>query len=150
MKLSTNLTLSEVIKSNTATRNNISNEPTKEHLQNLVALAENIFQPIREHFNAPIYLNSGYRSEALNKAVGGSKTSQHCKGEAIDIDNDFRNSVSNKEIFDYARTNLDFDQLIFEGGTKENPAWVHISYKIAGNRKQVLRMKDQKITIYED
>ena len=129
MKLSTNLTLSEVIKSNTATRNNISNEPTKQHLQNLVVLAANIFQPIREHFNKPIYLSSGYRSKALNKAIGGSKTSQHCKGEAIDIDNDFRNSVTNKEIFDYIKDHLEFDQLISEAGTVENPAWVHVSYR---------------------
>lgn len=144
MKLSKNLSLSEVIKSNTATRKGIDNSPTRKHLDNLQYISVNVFQRIRDHFKKPIYISSGYRSKALNKAIGGSKTSQHCKGEALDIDNDHRNSVSNKQIFDYIKDNLDFDQLINE----ENYKWVHVSYKKSGNRKQVLDMNNGKYTIY--
>lgn len=137
MQLSKNLTLAEVTRSNTAKRLGISNEPTKEHLYNLVDLAVNVFQPIREHFNAPIYISSGYRSEALNKAIKGSSTSQHCKGQAIDIDMD-GTSITNKQVFDFIKDNLEFDQLIYEFGTKESPDWVHVSYAKT-NRKQVLK-----------
>lgn len=147
MNLSTNLSLHEVTKSQTAIRLGISNEPTPEHLENLVRLANNVFQPIRNHFKVPIKISSGYRSEALNKAVKGSKTSQHCKGEAIDIDMD-GSSITNKMVFDYIKENLTFDQLIFEFGTKDNPTWVHVSYS-KNNRKQVLRaMKKEGKTIY--
>ena len=149
MKLSNNLSLSEVIKSSTAIKNNIPNEPTKQHLQNLIILAENVFQPIREHFGIPIYISSGYRSKELNKLIGGASRSQHSKGEAIDIDNDHRNSVSNREIFDYIKDNLEFDQLIFEAGTKEDPAWVHVSFRKGMNRNKVLRMKNGKYYDYE-
>ena len=149
MKLSNNLSLSEVIKSSTAIKNNIPNEPTKQHLQNLIILAENVFQPIREHFGRPIYISSGYRSKELNKLIGGASRSQHSKGEAIDIDNDHRNSVSNREIFDYIKDNLEFDQLIFEAGTKEDPAWVHVSFRKGMNRNKVLRMKNGKYYDYE-
>ena len=149
MKLSNNLSLSEVIKSSTAIKNNIPNEPTKQHLQNLIILAENVFQPIREHFVRPIYISSGYRSKELNKLIGGASRSQHSKGEAIDIDNDHRNSVSNREIFDYIKDNLEFDQLIFEAGTKEDPAWVHVSFRKGMNRNKVLRMKNGKYYDYE-
>ncbi len=149
MKLSNNLSLSEVIKSSTAIKNNIPNKPTKQHLQNLIILAENVFQPIREHFGRPIYISSGYRSKELNKLIGGASRSQHSKGEAIDIDNDHRNSVSNREIFDYIKDNLEFDQLIFEAGTKEDPAWVHVSFRKGMNRNKVLRMKNGKYYDYE-
>jgi len=137
MKLSKNLSLSEVIKSNTAIKNGIDNSPTLEHLKNLEILAEKIFQPIREHFGVPIGISSGYRSKALNEAIkGSSKTSQHCSGQAIDIDADIYNfgGVTNKEIFDYIRLNLDFDQLINEF----NYSWVHVSYS-ENNRGQVLK-----------
>ena len=140
MKLSKHLSLSEVIKSNTATRRGISNQPTQQHLQNLIILAKEVFEPIREHFDEPIYVSSGYRSKALNKAIGGSKTSQHCKGEALDLDQDYRNTnVTNKQVFDFIKDNLEFDQLIFEFGTEDNPAWVHVSYNAKGNRRQVLK-----------
>lgn len=148
MILSKNLILKEVTKSNTAKRKGISNKPTQQHLQNLKILAENLFQPIRDHFGQPIYISSGYRSKALNKAIGGSPRSQHCKGEAIDIDNDFKNTVSNNEVFIFVKDNLEFDQLIWEKGTEENPDWVHISYKSKGNRNQILRLKDGKYTKY--
>lgn len=149
MEISANLTLKEVSKSLTATRRGIDNEPQGEHLTNLIKLANNVFQPIREHFGKPIFVSSGYRSDKLNKAIGGSKTSQHCKGEALDLDNDGRGYPSNADIFWYIYDHLDFDQLIFEFGSMENPSWVHVSYKSEGNRKQVLRAsKSNGRTIY--
>jgi hypothetical protein len=139
MKLSKNLYLSEVTKSTTAKRLGISNEPTKEHLVNLQILAKKIFQPIRDYYGCPIYISSGYRSEALNKAIGGSKSSQHCKGQAIDIDRDAYSLPSNGEIFEYIKNNLEFDQLIWEFGSNTNPDWVHVSYNTNGSqRKQIL------------
>jgi zinc D-Ala-D-Ala carboxypeptidase len=141
MKISAHLDLSEVIRSDTAKRNGISNMPTAEHITNFKKLAENIFEPIRNHFGVPIFISSGYRSKALNTAIKGSLSSQHCAGEAIDIDMDGSSSgVTNKMIFDFIKENLDFDQLIFEFGTKDAPDWVHVSYESNGNqRKQVLK-----------
>lgn len=146
MKLSANLLLSEVTKSQTATRQGIDNTPSGAHLDNLNYLAQTIFQPIRTHFGKPIFISSGYRSEALNKAVRGSVTSQHCKGEAIDIDNDATDDPSNKEIFEWIKQNLEFDQLINEFPDGDgNPAWVHVSVKKNGqNRKQVLKAEKVK------
>jgi len=150
MRLSKNLTLAEVTKSATAIRKGISNEPTIEHLENLKAVAENIFQPLRDKFAVPIAITSGYRSADLNKAIGGSSTSQHCKGQAIDIDADVYGGLTNKEIFDYIKDSLDFDQLIYEFGTKNNPAWVHCSFISSGNRRQILRaIKKNGKTSYE-
>ena len=107
----------------------------------LKTLAENIFQPIREHFGSPIWVSSGYRSAALNKAIGGAASSQHCTGEAIDIDMDSSTSgVTNRMVFDYIKDNLVFDQLIYEFGDSKNPDWVHVSYESTGKqRKQVLK-----------
>jgi len=144
MKISPNLTLAEVSKSLTATRRGIDNEPQGEHLTALINLANNVFQPIREHFGKPIFVSSGYRSPELNKAIGGSKTSQHCKGEAIDIDNDAREYPTNADIFWYIYDHLEFDQMIWEFGDDKNPSWVHVSYKSEGNRKQVLRASKSK------
>ncbi len=139
MKLSKNLYLSEVTKSRTAKRLGISNEPTKEHLVNLQILAEKIFQPLRDYYNCPIYISSGYRSESLNKAIGGSRSSQHCKGQAIDIDRDGHSLPNNSQIFEYIKNNLEFDQLIWEFGSNTNPDWVHVSYNTNGSqRKQIL------------
>jgi hypothetical protein len=139
MQLSENLSLAEVIRSETAKRKGVSNMPTPEHIENFKKLAENIFQPIRKHFGKPIHISSGYRSDALNKAIGGSKTSQHCKGEAIDIDMD-GTAITNAQIFNYIKDNLNFDQLIWEFGTASNPDWVHVSYNSTGKqRKQILK-----------
>jgi hypothetical protein len=152
MKLSEHLNLSEVTRSETAKRRGISNEPTAEHLENFKKLAENIFEPIRKHFGKPIHLSSGYRSKALNTAIGGSLSSQHCKGEAIDIDMDgSSNGVTNRMVFDYIKANLNFDQLIWEFGTKDNPDWVHVSFSSTGKqRKQVLRaVKSGSKTAYQ-
>ena len=140
MKLSMNLSLSEVLVSQTAKRLQISNEPTKEHLNNLKQIANNIFQPLRDGLGYPIYVSSGYRSEALNKAIkGSSKTSQHMKGQALDLDADVYKGVTNKDIFLFIRDNLDFDQLIWEYGTINSPAWVHVSFVESKNRRKVMR-----------
>jgi len=136
MKISQHLTLAELIRSESAKRLGISNMPTPEHIENLKQLAENIFEPIRNHFGSPIYISSGYRSQALNAAIPGSSiNSQHSRGMAIDIDMD-GTDIKNSAIFEYAKT-LPFDQLIWEFGTKDNPDWVHISYSPL-NRKQIL------------
>jgi zinc D-Ala-D-Ala carboxypeptidase len=139
MKLSEHLELAEVIRSSTAKRLGIKNEPTPEHLQNLKLWAEKIFEPIRNHFGRPIFLSSGYRSAALNKATpGASTTSQHSTGEAGDIDMD-GTEITNAQIFEFIKENLEFDQLIWEFGSKSNPDWVHVSYESTGKqRKQIL------------
>jgi len=141
MKLSAHLDLSEVIRSESAKRNGISNMPIALHIENFKLLAEKVFEPIRLHFGCPIHISSGYRSAELNRCVGGSSTSQHCTGEAIDIDMDGSTSgVTNKMVFDYIKDNLEFDQLIYEFGDSKNPDWVHVSYESTGRqRKQVLR-----------
>ena len=139
MKLTKNLSLKEMLKSRTATRLGLSNSPNEEHVKNMQALAENIFQPLRDYFGVPIHISSGYRSEALNKAIGGSKSSQHCKGEAMDIDRDGYSQPDNAQIFEYIKNNLDFDQMIWEFGTQQNPEWVHVSHKRDGkNRAELL------------
>jgi zinc D-Ala-D-Ala carboxypeptidase len=138
MRLSENLTLAEMTRSESAKRLGISNQPTPEHLHNMQLLAFCVFQPIRNHFKRPIHVSSGYRSQALNKAVGGSRTSQHSTGQAMDIDMD-GTEISNKQIFDFIKDNLDFDQMIWEFGTADNPDWVHVSYSGKRNRKQILR-----------
>lgn len=142
MNLSKNLTLAEVTNSDTAKRLGINNQPTPEHLENLKLLAEKVFQPIREHFGKPIHVSSGYRSKALNKKTpGSSSTSQHCSGEAIDLDQQTMSTgITNKMVFDYIKDNLSFDQLIWEYGNDSEPDWVHVSYESKGNqRKMILR-----------
>jgi hypothetical protein len=141
MKLSEHLDLSEVTRSESAKRKGISNMPTEAHIANFKLLAEKIFEPIRTHFRCPIIISSGYRSKELNAAIGGSLTSQHCQGEAIDIDMDGTpNGVTNRMVFDYIKDNLNFDQLIYEFGDSNNPDWVHVSYESTGKqRKQILR-----------
>lgn len=141
MKLSEHLDLSEVTRSESAKRKGISNMPTEQHIANFKLLAEKIFEPIRIHFRCPIIISSGYRSKELNAAIGGSLTSQHCQGEAIDIDMDGTpNGVTNRMVFDYIKNNLNFDQLIYEFGDANNPDWVHVSYESTGTqRKQILR-----------
>jgi zinc D-Ala-D-Ala carboxypeptidase len=140
MKISNHLSLSEVTRSETAKRKGISNTPTAEHLENFKILAENVFEKIRTHFGVPIHISSGYRSKELNDAIGGSQTSQHSKGQAIDIDMDgSSNGVSNADVYNFIKDNLEFDQLIWEFGTDKNPDWVHVSYVNGPNRKQKLK-----------
>jgi hypothetical protein len=141
MKLSEHLSLSEVIRSESAKRHGISNMPNELHIANLKLLAEKIFEPIRNHFRCPIHISSAYRSIDLNRVVKGSLTSQHCSGEAIDVDMDgSSHGVTNKMVFDYIKDNLEFDQLIWEFGTASNPDWIHVSYESTGKqRMQVLK-----------
>ncbi len=139
MQISKHLSLAEVSRSETAKRKGINNTPSGEHLENFKKLAENVFEPIREHFGVPIHISSGYRSKALNTTIGGSLTSQHCTGEAIDIDMD-GTSITNAQIFNFIKDNLNFDQMIWEFGTDKNPDWVHVSYESTGKqRKQILK-----------
>jgi hypothetical protein len=139
MQISKHLSLAEVSRSETAKRKGINNTPSGEHLANFKLLAEKIFEPLREHFGVPIHISSGYRSKELNSAIGGSLTSQHCQGEAIDIDMD-GTSITNAQIFNFVKDNLIFDQMIWEFGTDKNPDWVHISYESSGKqRKQILK-----------
>ncbi len=135
--ISKNLTLQEVMTSQTAIRLNIKNVPTSKEIENLKYIAEKIFQPIRAHFDVPIRISSGYRSKELNKAVGGSKNSQHITGQALDIQG--TNGVKNSQIFEYIKKYLIFDQLIWEFGDDKEPAWVHVSLrKNEPNRGNIL------------
>jgi hypothetical protein len=140
MNLSKNLTLKEAIKSNTASRLGLDNTPTDEHLSNLIVTAKKVFQPIRDHFGIPIGVSSMYRGEALNKAINGSQSSDHCRGRAIDIDADMFGNITNKEIGDWVKENLDFDQLIYEFPDKDGePSWIHVGYRsFEENRNQIL------------
>jgi hypothetical protein len=138
MKLTPHFTLAEFTRSESAKRHGVSNEPTPEHLENIIVLCEKILEPLRLKFGA-INISSGYRSKILNHYIGGSLSSQHCEGKAVDIDMDGMGSISNKDLFEYIQINLDFDQMIWEFGTKDAPDWVHVSFNGAKNRKQVLR-----------
>lgn len=146
MNLSKNFTLKEMTMSTTAIRLGIDNEPSLDHVVNMMSLANEVLQPLRDHMKQSIRINSGYRSQELNKKVGGSRTSQHCKGEAADISCDGRNA----EMFNYIKDNLEFDQLIWEYGDVMAPDWVHVSYRIGENRKDVLVAKKKNgKTVYE-
>ena len=151
MQLSKHFELAEFTRSSTAKRAGISNMPTEAHQANMKVLCEKVLEPIREHFARPIMISSGYRSAALNKITkGASSTSQHCSGEAVDIDMD-GTEITNKQIFDYIKANLEFDQMIWEFGTEANPDWVHVSYESTGKqRKQILRaVKQGGKTVYK-
>jgi len=117
----------ESVYSRTALRLDIDNTPTKEHKQNMVKLAEEVFEPLRSYVGGPIKINSFYRSPKLNKAIGGSTKSQHCNGQAIDIDDTF-GRATNAEMYRFIKDHLDFDQIIWEFGNDKNPNWVHVSY----------------------
>lgn len=140
MTLSNHVSLAEFCHSDIAKRRGIDNTiKNPAHLASAKLLCEKVFEPIREHFGGPIHISSGYRSAALNLAVKGSSSSQHCKGEAMDIDADRYGKVTNKEIFDYIREHLEWDQMIWEFGNDSQPDWVHVSFKATGNRRQILK-----------
>ena len=136
MRLSTNFTLAEFTKSQTATRKGLDNTPGPEHLANATELFRNVVQRVRENFGVTV-INSGYRGPALNEAVGGSSNSQHCTGEAVDIECP---GTANETVAQWIADNLEFDQLILEFAEKGIPdaGWVHVSYVSEGNRKQIL------------
>ena len=141
MRISKNISYAEATKSQTATRKGIDNTPNDDQLENMRLWADNIFEPVREFVGSPVAITSFFRSVELNKAIGGSSRSQHCKGQAGDIDCDVFEGKTNAEVFLFVREVLDFDQLIWEFGTDLNPDWVHVSYNKHGNRKQVLKAK---------
>ena len=139
MKISNNISYSEAIRSNTATRRGIDNTPGDYEITNMVGIAENIFEPLRKWVGGPIKINSMFRCEELNTAIGGSSRSQHCQGRAIDVDDTFGNKT-NAEMFNYIKENLNFDQLIWEFGDDTNPDWVHVSYvSKEENRNRILK-----------
>ena len=117
----------EGVYSRTAQRLDINNTPTKQHKENMVKIAEEVFEPLRMYVGGPIKINSFYRSPELNKAIGGSTKSQHCQGQAIDLDDTF-GRATNAEMFEFIKEHLDFDQMIWEFGNNNNPDWVHVSY----------------------
>ena len=136
IRLSKNFALSEMVKSATAERLGVDNSPSDIHLVNLTHLAIRILQPVRDEFGV-ITINSGYRSPALNAKVGGSKTSQHCNGQAADFESF---STPNPDLAKWIANNLVFDQLILEfyDGVNPNSGWVHCSYNLMGNRKKIM------------
>jgi len=125
--ISSHISDKEGVYSITATRLGIDNIPNKKQLVNMELVALKVFEPVREFLGRPIHINSFFRCPKLNKAIGGSTRSQHCKGEAIDLDVTYGDN-SNAKIFNYIKDNLDFDQLIWEFGDDNNPDWVHVSY----------------------
>jgi zinc D-Ala-D-Ala carboxypeptidase len=148
-KLSKHVSYKEGVYSRTAERLGLKNDPSDAHLANMKLIAEKVFEPLREHVGGPIKINSFYRGPELNAAIGGSAKSQHCHGQAIDIDDTFGHAT-NAEMFYWIQQNLDFDQMIWEFGTDENPNWVHVSYvSPEENRKRCLKAyKDNGKTKY--
>ncbi len=126
-KLSKHVSYKEGTYSITAKRLGLENDPTDVHLSNMKLISEKVFEPLRMHVGGPIKINSFYRGPELNKAIGGSSKSQHCHGQAMDIDDTYGHA-SNAEMFNYIKANLDYDQMIWEFGTEQNPDWVHVSY----------------------
>ena len=142
--ISEHISYKEGVYSITALRLGLNNDPTKAHLSNMELLAEKVFEPLRKHVNGPIKINSFYRGPELNKAIGGSANSQHCKGQAMDID-DVYGYMSNADMYEYIKNNLSFDQMIWEFGNSDNPDWVHVSYvnEEANRNRCLLAYKDE-------
>ena len=148
--ISKHISYKEGVYSNTATRVGINNDPNDEQLENMELIAREVFEPLRVWVGGPIKINSFFRSPELNTAIGGSGKSQHCKGQAIDIDDTF-GKATNAEMYYWIKENLDFDQMIWEFGDDENPNWVHISYvSPRENRNRcLLAYKENKKTKYK-
>lgn len=139
-QISKHITFQEATHSDTAVRNAINNTPDAATIEKMKLVAEKCFEPLRAWYGKPIRINSFYRSQLLNVKVGGSATSQHCKGEAIDISAGSR--TENKKLYDWLVANLpEWDQILYEYGDDSGPDWVHVSYKAKGNRKQILRIR---------
>ena len=126
-KISKHISYKEGTYSQTALRRGLDNTPNEEQLKCMKEVAENLFEPLREWVGGPIKINSFFRGEPVNTAIGGSKYSQHMKGQAMDIDDTFGHKT-NAEMYHYIKDNLDFDQLIWEFGDDKNPNWIHVSY----------------------
>ena len=134
--ISKHISYKEGVYSTTALRRNIENKPNEEQLANMKLIGEKIFEPLREYVGGPIKINSFFRGADLNKAIGGSTRSQHCKGQAMDIDDTF-GYKTNAQMYDFIKHNLDFDQMIWEFGDDDNPNWVHVSYVSPEKNRQV-------------
>ena len=149
--ISKHISYKEGVYSITATRRGINNTPNDEQLSNMELIAEEVFEPLRVYVGGPIKINSFFRSPDLNTAIGGSKTSQHCKGQAMDIDDTF-GKMTNAEMYHWIKDNLDFDQMIWEFGDDENPNWVHISWvSHRPNRKKLtIAYKENGRTRYKN
>ena len=148
-KISKHISYKEGTYSVTANRLGLPNDPSDEHLANMKLLAEKVFEPLREHVQHPIKINSFYRGPELNKAIGGSSKSQHCKGQAMDIDDSYGNAT-NAYMYEWIKKNLDYDQMIWEFGDDDNPDWVHVSYVSPEQNRQrcLLAYKDNGKTKY--
>ena len=152
MKISQHISYKEATRSVTALRLGIDNTPNEYQLQNMELIAKNVFEPLRKAVGGAIKINSFFRCEDLNKAIGGSSKSQHCQGRAIDIDDNYGH-MSNNNMYKYIKENLDFDQLIFEFPDENgNASWIHVSYVDAdSNRKRCLKaIKENGKTKYID
>ena len=137
--ISEHVSYKEGVYSVTATRLGVDNTPNDEQLTNMELVAEKVFEPLREWVGKPIKINSFFRGSELNKAIGGARKSQHMKGQAMDIDDNYGNAT-NAEMYHWIKENLDFDQLIWEFGDDDNPNWLHVSYvSKEGNRNRCLK-----------
>ena len=134
MNLSKHVTLDEFERSDAAIRYGIPNKMNEFETQRAKLLCEKAFEPIREYVGHPIKINSGFRSVAVNKRIGGASSSQHCLGEAVDLD------LTDRTLFEWILDNIEYDQAIYEGGNDVAADWFHISYREGRNRKQALRM----------
>ena len=142
--ISNHISYREGVYSRTATRLGIDNTPNDEQLENMELVAEEVFEPLRAWVGGPIKINSFFRSPKLNTAIGGSSKSQHCKGQAIDIDDTF-GRATNAEMYHFIKKHLDFDQMIWEFGDEDNPDWVHVSYVSSDkNRNRCLQAYKEK------
>ncbi len=142
--ISKHISYKEGVYSRTAMRRGIKNNPNAEQMENMITIAEEVFEPLRMWVGGPIKINSFFRSPELNKAIGGSSKSQHCLGQAMDIDDTF-GKMSNADMYEFIKENLDFDQMIWEFGDDNNPDWVHVSYVSAEeNRKRCLKAYKEK------
>ena len=150
MSISKHISYKEGVYSRTATRLGIKNNPNADQMKNMITIAEEVFEPLRAYVGGPIKINSFFRSPELNKAIGGSTKSQHCHGQAIDLDDTF-GRCTNAEMFEFIKKYLDFDQIIWEFGDDENPDWVHVSYvSPEQNRKRCLKAyRENKKTNYK-
>lgn len=132
----------EVIRSQTAQAKGIDNIPDERQLENIRRIARNVFDPVREHFNTPIYISSFFRSPQLNELIGGSSRSQHTcpvDSAAMDVDAQVFGGCTNEQIFEYIANNLTFDQLIWEFGDEDEPDWIHVSHSAEDNRGEILQ-----------
>jgi len=142
--ISKHISYKEGVYSRTAMRRGIKNNPNAEQMKNMVAIAEEVFEPLRIWVGGPIKINSFFRSPELNKAIGGSGKSQHCHGQAIDLDDTF-GRATNAEMYEFIKKHLDFDQMIWEFGDDDNPDWVHVSYlSEQENRNRCLKAYKEK------